>query len=136
MIIDLILSIAKNIWDVTLDLNGKKREKIEHAAAFLNQISQILTDAADSLAEKKVPHGKCEELRSHAEDFENVMRDFIVADKLKELSRRLVESWQIEKAYYELEQLQFDNNADEKIIALRKAGGYFRAVSAKMLLDS
>ena len=136
MIIDAILSIAKNVWDVTLDLKGKRREKIEQAAAFLNEISQILTDAADSLAEKKVPHGKCEELRDHAEDFEKVMKDFIVADKLNDLSKRLVEAWEIERAFYELEQLQFNENADEKIIALRKAGGYFRAVSAKMLLDS
>ncbi len=70
------------------------------------------------------------------EDFEKVMKDFIVGDKLSDLSKKLVNAWEIERAFYELEQLRFDENADEKIIYLRKAAGYFRGVSAKMLLDS
>jgi hypothetical protein len=136
MIIEALLSIAKNIWDVAFDLKGQKREKIEHGAAFLNEISQILTDAADSLSKKEVPHGKCRELRAHAEDFKNVMKGFIRDEKLSDISRELLDAWEIERAFYELEKLKFDENADKEIISLRKAAGYFRAVSAKMLLDS
>ncbi len=136
MIIDAILSIAKNIWDVRLDLKGQKREKIEHGAAFLNEISQILTDAADSLAKKEVPHGKCGELREHAEDFEKIMKGFLSDEKLIDISTGLLDAWEIERVFYELEKLEFDKNADKEIISLRKASGYFRAVSAKMLLDS
>jgi hypothetical protein len=136
MIIDEILSIAKSLWDVTLDLKEKKREKIERAASFLNGISQILTDAADSLSQRKVPHSKCEELKNHAEYFYEIMKDLIVEDQLMDLAYRLLNAWEIERAYYELEQLKFDEDADQEIIALRKAAGYFRAVSAKLLLDS
>lgn len=134
--IDIIVSIAKSIWEVALDIKGKNRDKIERGASFLNEISQILLDAADSLTEKKVPHGKCQELKEHAEEFKKIMEGFIDDSKLHELSDKLLNAWEIESAYYELEKLQFDDKADEKIIELRKAGGYFRAVSAKMLLDS
>jgi len=136
MIIDTIFSIGEKLWGVALDLKGQKYEKIERAADYLNTISQILTDTADMLSKKQVPHGQCEALKSCADDFADVMKDFIIEDKLNDLSERLKSSWEIERAYAELDQLQFERDADQKIIELRKAAGYFRAVSAKILLES
>ncbi|MCC2615172.1 hypothetical protein LJ739_02800 [Aestuariibacter halophilus] len=134
MIIDAILSIGKTLWDVGVDVKGQQQQQRERSADYLNSVAQVLVDAADSLQKREVPHGKCEELFHHAQDFDAVMEGLLDDEQRHALAQRLQETWEIERAFAELEQLKFDQQADAQIILLRKAAGYFRAVSAKLLI--
>jgi len=97
------------------------------------RIATTLSEAADALRHGVIPHGKCGEMLFHAEQLPATIGDAICPTQATALSRKLMESYQVESFGYQFMNLP-PAERDAKFGGLDEAAGYFRAAADALRL--
>jgi hypothetical protein len=104
-----------------------------NVADYYLRIATTLSEAADALRRGVVPHGKCGEMRFHAEHLPETIGDVIGPTQATALSCKLMESYKVESFGYQFMSLP-PAERDAKFGGLDEAAGYFRAAADALRL--
>jgi hypothetical protein len=129
MIAETILHVAKDLFGVFARLNDARLRRKDTVASYLGDLAQTIEDTRASLARGVYPHGRCEELRVHAENMKAVIGDLIGDDLAGQYAAKVLQVWEIERMPAEL--LGKDEAERERQLhLLDQAAGHFRATAA------
>jgi hypothetical protein len=120
--------IARTVLAATLLSPPLERKRKQAIARYYREVAKTLADAAESLRQGVVPHGKCGEMLGHAQQLPAVIGDVIGREQAEALSRKLLEAYQVEQfgvQYMGMPRAE----RDAKFGQLDEAAGYFRAAA-------
>jgi hypothetical protein len=121
-----ILGVAKSLLGMVGGLRKARAERKAAVAALFEQISDCLAAVSAEIRIGEIPHGKCAEVLTYAEQLPDVVRAEIGSENADELGRAL-------KAAHSVEGLANDlNGVEDKEYYLRdieEAAGKFRALA-------
>ncbi|HBH49221.1 MAG TPA: hypothetical protein DDX98_11300 [Bacteroidales bacterium] len=130
MIADVLISVGEKLFDAFMKLKDKKIQKSARIADLFSELALTIEKTSAYLKKGDYPHGMCEELRTHAEQMEDTIDSAVGKAKAADYAKRVLEVWEIEKVYGELDSLTTDAEREALLNKLDRAAGYFRAVSA------
>ena len=126
-----IFDVASEIFGFHTTLSQARQARKKQVAKFLSELAQIIEDVSASLSKSIYPHGKCQELLTHANALEEAIGDLIGQKKAVSLARQLREVWEIEKLHDELGKKTEAARA-KNLHVLDQAAGLFRATAAQV----
>jgi hypothetical protein len=121
MIIDL-LDIAQGLLGFKDSFAKAKRDRKDRIAEYFLKLGNIIQETADVIKEGNIPHGKCQQILDHAQNFSNVVGDTIEKDKAEAFQNKLIDSHKVELIASEILGI---NGSSEDIIELEKISGSF-----------
>lgn len=122
---------ARVILAATLLAPPLQSERKDAIARYYRGIAKTLSDTAKALRQGSVPHGKCGEMLGYAHQLPAELGDVIGQEQANALSRKLLESYAVEHAGDNLEDLPHAER-DAKFSLLDEAAGYFRAAARSL----
>jgi hypothetical protein len=121
-----ILGVAKSLMGMVGGLRKARAERKAAVATLFEKISDCLAAVSAEIRIGNVPHGKCAEIITYAEELPEVVRAEIGSEKADELGRALQEAHSVEGLANDL------NAIEDKEYYLRdieEAAGKFRALA-------
>lgn len=128
-IIDTIFTVGQRLLGLRDELAKAKQARKAEVSEFLGEIAVIIEETSASLKQGLYPHGKCQELLTHARNMEAAVGDLIGQEQAGELGRQLKAAWEVERLYGELGGVALDEQ-QRKLGVLDQAAGFFRATAA------
>ncbi|MCA9732546.1 MAG: hypothetical protein H6696_20475 [Deferribacteres bacterium] len=132
MIAETIFNVAKELFGIFSSLDDKRLARTARAADYFASLAQTIEDTSAYLKKGQYPHGKCEELRFHAEKMTKTIGDLIGETEAEDYAGKVLQVWEIERMHYELSDIQNEAEKQEKLHKLDEAAGYFRGVAAHL----
>lgn len=132
MIAETILKVAKDLFGIFAKLDEKRLTRTANVADYFSNLAQTVEDTSAYLRKGVYPHGKCEELRFHAENMERTIGDLIGQKQAQDFSNKVMEVWEIERMHEELGRMDDKRQRRSQLKKLDEAAGYFRGVSAHL----
>ena len=126
-----IFDVASEVFGLHTTLSKARQARKKKVAEFLSELAQIIEDVSASLSQKIYPHGKCQELLTHADSLEESIGDLIGKKKAASLALQLREVWEIERLHDELGKKTKAARA-RNLHVLDQAAGLFRATAAQV----
>ncbi|MDT7044304.1 hypothetical protein [Candidatus Nitronereus thalassa] len=130
-IAETIFNVAKELFEIFTNLDEGRLKRTAKISDYFSNLAQTIEDTRASLKKGEYPHGKCEELRFHAQNMKETIGDLIGQDKAEEYSDRVMQVWQIEGMHAQLGTAN-EQDKDKQLHILDEAAGYFRGVAAHL----
>ena len=134
MIADVLYRVGKELFDGILKLDEKRIQRKDKIADYFSHLGQIIEDTSALLKKGQYPHGQCAELQMHAQQMVATIGDLIGNEKAQDYQNQVMQVWQIEKLFGELQTLTSDEKTD-KFKTLDAAAGYFRGIAAHLRIS-
>jgi hypothetical protein len=121
-----ILGVAKSLLGLSDKLAAAERARRTDISNLFSSISDCLSAVASEVREGKIPHGKCGELITYADQLPGLLETDIGEEKATKLGRTLHSSYDVEGMAASL-----DSEADKEpyLKVIEEAAGKFRALS-------
>ena len=132
MIAETIFGVAKELFGIFSQLDEKRLARTAKVADYFSNLAQTIEDTSAYLKKGEYPHGKCEELRFHAENMSKTIGDLIGVGEAEHYAGKVLQVWEIERMHAELSDLHDEKERENKLHMLDEAAGYFRGVSAHL----
>ena len=132
MIAETILKVAKELFGIFSKLDEKKLARTAKVADYFSNLAQTIEDTSAHLKKGEYPHGKCEELRFHADNMTRTIGDLIGKKRAEKYSALVMGVWEIERMHVEITNLNDKKEKNKLLKKLDEAAGYFRGVSAHL----
>jgi len=120
------LAAARAVLQATLQAAPVDPARKAAIIDYYQAIAQTLEGAADELRQGRIPHGRCGELRGHAEQLPLVVGDVIGPDMARAIADKLLECYEVERFGSRFMGLP-PAQRNEKFALLDDAAGYLRA---------
>ncbi|MBE9509765.1 MAG: hypothetical protein IMY71_02715 [Bacteroidetes bacterium] len=132
MIAETIFGVAKDLFGIFSKLDEKRLSRTAKVTDYFSNLAQTIEDTSAYLKKGEYPHGKCEELRFHAENMTKTIGDLIGKNEAEDYEGKVLEVWEIERMHYELSDIDNEKEKHSKLQMLDEAAGYFRGVAAHL----
>lgn len=132
MIAETIYNVAKDLFGIFSTLDEKRLTRTAKVSDYFSNLARTIEDTSAFLKRGEYPHGKCEELRFHAENMVPTIGDLVGQDTAREYADKVMDVWEIERMHAELDSMQDKQQRDSTLRQLDEAAGYFRGVSAHL----
>ena|ERR1051325_3662560 len=124
-----IVNIARTLFGLKGDLEKARRDRRDRIADYFDAISRTVAEVAASLRQREVPHGKCAEMRTYADQLVETVGDEIGQQKAEPLAEQLKDAHEVELL---LSEVYGATDAEEKLAQLEEASGLFKATATSI----
>jgi len=121
-----ILNVAKSLLGMSDQLRSADRQRRHDMADLFGQVSECLADTSAVIRKGEIPHGRCAELLTYAQDLPRRIDRELGPQNAGELGRQLAEAHTVEKLASELSDLP---DKEPYLAALDEAAGKLRALA-------
>jgi len=123
-----ILEVVKSLLGLSEKLAAAKRQRRENMAALFEKISSCLASVSSEIRMGKVPHGKCYELETYAQELPDAIRVEVGDDKATELGNTLLSAHRVERLAMEINELA-EEDKEPLLKDIEEASGRFQALA-------
>lgn len=124
-----ILEVAKSLIGISDKLREADHQQRHDMAALFDNISSCLGVVSSEIRMGKIPHGKCGELETYAQELPGKIRDQIGDTKAKELGALLHSAHKVEGAAMDISDVA---DKEPYLKEIEEASGKFLALANLM----
>jgi len=121
-----ILELAKALFGLSDQLRAADQQRKKEIADLFDRISACLATVSGEIRMGKIPHGKCGELMTYADELPDVIRTEVGDTKADELGKRLRSAYNVEGAALELSDV---SDKEPYLKEIEEASGKFQALA-------
>lgn len=121
-----ILNVAKSLLGLKDKLQAAEQARKERIANLFANIGECLVGVSSEIRNGQIPHGRCGELITYAEELPDLIRADIGDEKADELGRTLHSAYDVEGM---ASSLDAEKDKEPFLMKIEEASGKFRALS-------
>jgi hypothetical protein len=121
-----ILGVAKSLLGITDKLQSAEQARKEKIGSLFENISDCLVGVSSEIGSGNVPHGRCNELITYAQELPDLIRADVGDQKADELGQTLHSAYNVEGMAIDLSAA---TDKEPYLKEIEEASGKFRALA-------
>ena len=121
-----ILSVAKSLLGITDKLQSAEQARKERIGRLFENISDCLVSVSSEIRSGKIPHGRCNELITYAQELPDLIRADVGDQKADELGRTLHSAYNVEGMAMSLNDIA---DKEPYLKEIEEASGKYKALA-------
>jgi hypothetical protein len=121
-----ILELAKSLFGLSDQLRAADHQRKKEIADLFDSISSCLATVSSEIRMGKIPHGRCGELMTYADELPGIIRAEVGNAKADELGKKLRSAYNVEGAALELKDV---SDKEPYLQEIEEASGKFQALA-------